>query len=237
MPQPLTRSTVVMSVAFAVAALVLVWTIASQAPRTSVPPEPLDLVGRTQTCRAEIYRSLGLDKGDPDTWEQVSNICYMQVRGEALLADFNIRRSNLINQQAEGRIVLWMVVAITISGVLLAGLQLLAAYRLAGSGKGELAVAQEIVLEQNKVSLKSSVTGLLILVISFAFFMVYIMWVYTAKELRQETPEAATSRPAAVPNLGSIGGFGPVPPSAGTTTPPPASPASPAPKPGPASSP
>jgi hypothetical protein len=88
--------------------------------------------------------------------------------------------------------------------------QLLAAYRLAGTGHGTFADQQEIVLEQNKISLKSSVTGLMILVVSFAFFMVYVAWVYTSKELKQETPESA-SVSAPTPTSTATGGYGPVP--------------------------
>jgi hypothetical protein len=176
------------------------------------PQAAMEIPLRVHDCRVEVRNAINKDRVTTEVWEQISNVCYMQVRGEAMLADFNIRRSNLINQQSEGRIVLWMVVAITISGVALAGLQLLAAYRLAGSGKGEFAASQEITLEQNRISLKSSVTGLMILVISFAFFMVYVVWVYTAKELRQEFPETAVHRSLPVDTpLTTTGGYGPPP--------------------------
>jgi hypothetical protein len=184
--------------------------------RRQTPPPPIDMPARAQACRSEIQSHLDLTKIAPEVWDQVANICYGQVRGEALLADFNIRRSNLVEQQVEGRIVLWMVVAITLSGVALAGLQLLAAYRLADSGHGDLATAQEITLEQNKISLKSSVTGLLILVVSFAFFMVYVAWVYTSKELQQGSPEMAKVIVTTATNSGTspvpaLSGYGPPP--------------------------
>jgi hypothetical protein len=171
------------------------------------------MVARSQICRAEVQKILNVEKITSDGWDQISTICYTQVRGEAMLADFNLRRSSLLAQRIEGMIVLWMVVLITLSGVTLAGLQLFAAYRLAGVGKGELATSQEITLEQNKISLKSSVTGLMILVISFAFFMVYVFWVYTARELRQDLPEAANKPGHAGAALVSqpSGGYGPPP--------------------------
>jgi hypothetical protein len=184
----------------------------------NAPQVPIDWVGRAQTCRTTIFSSLRDEKPSPRLWDEISTVCYMQARGEAILADFTIRRANLLGQLTEGRIVLWMVVAITLSGVLLAGLQLMAAYRLAGAGRGEFAASQELTLEQNKISVKSSVTGLLILIVSFAFFMVYVIYVYTSKELRQEAPESRASNPsttAIVPNLGvgsyelpSVGGSG-----------------------------
>lgn len=179
-----------------------------QGKRTA--PLPINMPADTQACRDEVVKTVGATQLTPAVWGQIADVCYMRVRGNALLADFNIRRSNLIEQQVEGRIVLWMVVAITLSGVVLAGVQLLAAYRLAGTGHGTFADQQEIVLEQNKISLKSSVTGLMILVVSFAFFMVYVAWVYTSKELKQETPESA-SVSAPTPTSTATGGYGPVP--------------------------
>jgi hypothetical protein len=179
---------------------------------------PVDLLSRVQECRNEVHSAI-VEKLTPTMWDQISTICYMQVRGEALLTDFSIRRSTLVEQQIEGRVILWMVVAITLSGVALAGLQLVAAYRLASAGHGDLAAPQEINLEQNKISLKSSVTGLMILVISFAFFMVYVAWVYTVKELKQEAPEVANVATNSSPM--TMGGYGSPPaisdkPGAGT---------------------
>jgi hypothetical protein len=234
------RSTQVYAGIVAFLVLSIIFAVVVTIPRQQAPAPPIDMPTRAQACRIEVHKALGLEKITSDVWDQVSNICYMQVRGEALLADFNIRRSNLINQQVEGRIVLWMVVAITISGVALAGLQLLAAYRLAGAGHGEFAASQEITLEQNRISLKSSVTGLMILVISFAFFMVYIVWVYTAKELKQESPEANQVAHGSVPpsSQSGTGGYGPIPSVPGSSGfgPPPAI-VSPSPSTPPASSP
>jgi hypothetical protein len=208
---------------FVFLALSLLLVLLSFVPHQQPHAAP-DWVARTEACRNDMAQSFDGDKSTAQRWDDIATVCYTQVRGEALLADFSLRRSNLINQQSEGRIVLWMVVAITISGVALAGLQLLAAYRLAGAGHGELAASQEVTLEQNKISLKSSVTGLMILVISFAFFMVYIAWVYTAKELKQEFPEAAKTigRPDITNNTTlTPGGYGapstsPVPPADGS---------------------
>jgi hypothetical protein len=191
----------------------LVFTATTVIPHRQPQAPPVDILSRSKECRSEIHGSVAIDKVTPDTWDRISDICYNQVRGEAVLTDFSIRRSTLIEQQVEGRIILWMVVGITLSGVALAGLQLVAAYQLARTGHGDLSSPQEITLEQNKISLKSSVTGLMILVISFAFFMVYIVWVYTVKELKQDAPEAmvAPSTSSATPT----GGYGPPPVTSG----------------------
>ena len=104
---------------------------------------------------------------------------------------------------------LWMVVALTISGVVMAALQLFVAYRLAVAGRGEVAASSELTLEQGKISLKSSVTGLLILVVSFAFFIVYVTWVFTIKETKIDVE--AMPAPSALPITLGVGGLGPPP--------------------------
>jgi hypothetical protein len=99
-----------------------------------------------------------------------------------------IRRDNYVFQRHENIILLIMVVSITLSGVFLAGLQLLAAYKLALLGKAEFASASE--LRENS-SFKSSVVGLVILTISFAFFLVFVVDVYTLKD-DSPSPQART---------------------------------------------
>lgn len=193
--------------------LSLVFVATTMIPHRQPQIAPIDILSRLKECRGEIHGSAAIDKVTPDIWDRISYICYNQVRGEAVLTDFSIRRSTLIEQQVEGRIILWMVVGITLSGVALAGLQLVAAYQLARTGHGDLSSSQEITLEQNKISLKSSVTGLMILVISFAFFMVYIVWVYTVKELKQDPPETMVT--PSVKYAPPTGGYGPLPVTSG----------------------
>jgi hypothetical protein len=85
------------------------------------------------------------------------------------------------------RVLLWMVVIITISGVLLAGLQLMASYKLAISGRQQFGDSSDLLLQHDKITLKSSVTGLFILVISFAFFIIFVFEVYTIKENKSDS--------------------------------------------------
>jgi hypothetical protein len=197
--------------------LSLVFVATTIIPHRQPQIPPIDILSRLKECRGEIHSGVAIDKVTPDVWDRISDICYNQVRGEAVLTDFSIRRSTLIEQQVEGRIILWMVVGITLSGVALACLQLVAADQLARTGHGDLSSPQEITLEQNKISLKSSVTGLMILVISFAFFMVYIVWVYTVKELKQDPPETTVTPKVtyAPPYAPPTGGYGPPPVASG----------------------
>jgi hypothetical protein len=120
------------------------------------------------------------------------------------LKDFDIRREKLLRQELDERVILWMVVGITISGVILAGLQLLASYRLAATNHGSLPEAGQLSIETGKLSIKSSITGLLILALSLAFFVVYVKWVYAIQELNMEKPTNLTN---STPS-GKISGYG-----------------------------
>jgi lysylphosphatidylglycerol synthetase-like protein (DUF2156 family) len=112
------------------------------------------------------------------------NDCYKLLHSQGLLNDFQIRRAKFAIQYRSEKVVLWMVVILTLSGVALAALQLAAAYALAkATGSDSLQDQQEFSVEKGKIVLRSSITGLFILLISFAFFYVYILHVYTIKEL------------------------------------------------------
>jgi hypothetical protein len=113
---------------------------------------------------------------------RATTLCYNRIYSQGLLNDFQTRRAKFAIQQSSDLVILWMVVALTLSGVLLAGLQLGAAYRLARLGQ---AFASEGVLaiEQGKIVFRSSMAGLFILLFSFAFFYVYVREVYTIHEV------------------------------------------------------
>jgi len=154
-----------------------------RAPGNAATAVSLDESKKMEDCRASTMQQLKPDKTDVALLYQVSDLCYTEVRREYLLGNFNIHRYDVVKQNFQTLVVMWMVVTITMSGVFLAGMQLLAAYRLAsagqGQGQGQLAESSDLSLERGKVSLKSSVTGLMILTVSLAFFIVYVKWVYT----------------------------------------------------------
>jgi 4-hydroxybenzoate polyprenyltransferase len=75
-----------------------------------------------------------------------------------------------------------MVVAITISGVRLSGPQLGASYKLAVLAGSALGGDSELSVEKSKLVFRSSVTGLMVLVISFAFFMIYVKYIYNTQD-------------------------------------------------------
>jgi hypothetical protein len=126
--------------------------------------------------------------------------CYNSIGSQLKLDQEKIRRDSFVFQRNENVVLLYMVVVITISGVVLAGVQLLASYRLALAGRGELAGGggSEITYSVNSVSLKSSVIGLTILAMSFAFFLVFVRYVYDMGELGSEGA-ARSATPAQLP--------------------------------------
>lgn len=105
-----------------------------------------------------------------------------------------------MEQARAERIVLWMVVIITLSGVLIAGLQVLASYKLAVASKGQFE-SSELSIARDKLSIKSSIAGLFILIISFAFFYVFVFEIYKIHPIDPDG-RAATPQPSYVGEMG-----------------------------------
>ena len=193
------------SVLLVLAALMAIW-ITRPAPPATAPatPTPFERCWRDQLALVPVKAQT------PYLVDQVSSVCYNHAYRALLLDDFRIRRTAYVQQQFQGNVMLWMVVAITLSGVALAGLQLLAASRLAATGQASLASDGVLSLERGKISLRSSVTGLLILVVSLAFFGIFVSWVY---QLSENTPEKAPQPVVqrAQQLLQGVGGVGPPP--------------------------
>ena len=150
----------------------------------------LDEAGRVSGCEARMLYAI---KPQPETINlavlgSVHSLCYQDVAGEDVLTDFGIRKSAYLNQQVQTTILMWMVVAITLSGVILAALQLIAGYKLASTGKAAFEQGQggHLTIEHSRISLSSSVTGLMILTISLAFFMVFVSKVYKIQETHSQ---------------------------------------------------
>jgi uncharacterized protein YneF (UPF0154 family) len=129
------------------------------------------------------YAELGkIDYGNITSVYGLNNFCYNSAGSQLLVDEEIIRRDNFVFQRHENVALLVMVVAITLSGVVLAGLQLLASFKLATMGKAELAGGGELSYSKDSVSFKSSVVGLVILAISFGFFLVFVIDVYELKD-------------------------------------------------------
>jgi hypothetical protein len=129
-------------------------------------------------CVADALKRTGAAAPTVESMKAATELCYSHLHGQGLLNDFKIRRLKFIQQAYDERVLLWMVVAITLSGVALAAVQLIASFRLATQGIGNLAEQTELSVERGKLSIRSSLTGLLILICSFAFFWVFVYEIY-----------------------------------------------------------
>lgn len=149
----------------------------------------------------EKFRS-GTDVKDVQALSVLNGFCYNYV-GYQLAADEEvIKRDNYLFQRNENVVLMYMVVLITFAGVLLAGVQLVASYKLASLGKGELVGGGEIHYSTTGASFKSSVVGLVILALSFAFFLVFVLYIYTFDP--EQRAMDAPSSPSSVLNIGRV---------------------------------
>jgi hypothetical protein len=149
------------------------------------------------------------DAATVDLLEHISEYCYDDQRRIDQVSESSIRRGLYIHQRYENNVILFMVVLITLSGAALAGVQLLTSYNLAATGHLGGDGATDLSLEQGKLSIKSSVTGLVVLALSLAFFGIYIVKVYSiipsadAKDVpasQAAPPDTASADEAAAPS-------------------------------------
>jgi hypothetical protein len=177
----------------------------------SVPPELQETATEYSlaACVSQNLTLLKLDTVELPLLGSLNKLCYSQLHGQGLLHDFKIRRLKFYEQNYGDRVLLWMVVIITVSGVAFAGLQILASYRLAIMGKGEFARDGEIAIEQGKLSLKSSITGLFILIVSFAFFFIFVKNVHLMTEFDVERNNSGNQPPTMSSRSLAGGGYAP----------------------------
>jgi hypothetical protein len=150
------------------------------------------------SCLDRTITSLKLSTLDFDQYERIWRLCGNEVYNQLYLVDFSIRREKLVRQELDERVNLWMVVFITVAGVVLAGIQLLTSYKLASVGITGVDNNSELLIQHNKISLKSSLTGILILAISLVFFMIYVLWIYSVREINTQRPSNLDAAPSTV---------------------------------------
>jgi hypothetical protein len=149
-------------------------------PRLEALPAPPSM----DQCMKDTVASLDLKQAPTtEVLEQVRGHCYALIQSQGLLRDYLVREIYFIQQYRANAVLMWMVVAVTFAGVALAALQLMASLQLA-SGKGTPVGDQQLIVKRDQIVLKSSVTGLFILLISFAFFLTYVIYVF-----RFQTPD------------------------------------------------
>jgi hypothetical protein len=150
------------------------------------------------TCIEKYKATTAATTVSVGTLYDINGFCFDTIGSQLKIDQEKIRRDNFIFQRNENVVLLYMVVLITIAGVVLAGVQLLASYKLAVIGRGELAGGgSEINYSASSISFKSSVIGLTILAMSFAFFLVFVIYVYDLRDISSAgAPAAQTSAPA-----------------------------------------
>jgi hypothetical protein len=151
--------------------------------------EGTDHNAQMQACLERVIQTMPPDiRMSPALYERFWRLCGNQIFNSLYEDDFRIRRRKFLAQELDERVNLWLVVTITISGVLLAAVQLMLSYRLALKGRAEFGGDSELALQAGKVSLRSSITGAIILALSLAFFMIYVTYIYSIRELNLARP-------------------------------------------------
>lgn len=124
--------------------------------------------------------------------ETAGRYCYGVAMDALRLDEQAATNSIYANQTFQNRILLFMVVFLTLAGVVLSALQLWASYRLASEGRGQLAEGGEIGLTGANVAVKSSVVGVVILGLSLGFFAIFATEVYRLRPI-DLAPDAQTA--------------------------------------------
>jgi len=195
---PRTRTVRNLQISFGVLLILLIALLFAKRQYVSRTPIDLNQSERLRNCRVEIFNTLNAKNPDIRLLGSIHGLCYARVDEEDVLEEFGVRRAAYINQQYQVPIMLWMVVAITLSGVALAALQLWAGYKLAltgQNGQGGFEPKGELTIEPKKLSVSSSVTGVLILTVSLAFFYVFVRYVYLITDLHVPAGESEAGGP------------------------------------------
>jgi hypothetical protein len=150
--------------------------------KTTEQPLP-EAIPHTSECVKSTIPVISPGPVTIERYAAVWELCSRERFGEYLLTDYLIRREKFVRQELDERVTMWLVVSITLAGVVLAAIQLFMSYRLATAGLSDFAKDSELLVEKAKVSFKSSVTGLVILAISLLFFIVYVRWIYTTQDI------------------------------------------------------
>lgn len=142
-------------------------------------------------------------------WD-AANLCQTLITAARADDEQQIRADNFVFQRSENSVLMWMVVSITLGGVILAAAQLWGSYNLAKMGRASLPEGGSVDLSKDKLAVQSSVVGVIVLAISFAFFMVFVLYVYTLKDASQAKLAAAVDSSETAHQLSS-GPLQPVP--------------------------
>jgi hypothetical protein len=169
---------------------------------------------RTESCKTGAYRLLPKNltaAADVRLLDAVSSYCYNDIWRADELGKSLIIRGMYIHQRYENNVILFVVVSVTLAGVGLAGLQLLTSYNLAASGRMQDDEPTTLSIERGKLSLRSSITGVVVLGFSLAFFFIYILEVYNIAPPPTESEEHLKAQLPTQLTMLPPGGLGPPP--------------------------
>lgn len=159
-------------------------------------------------CISETTRTASINISDLNNYVYVWNLCNKQIYEVLSNDDFSIRREKYREQELDERVNLWLVVSITLSGVILSGIQLLISYKLAVAGKEGWSNDTQFAIEQGRMSFRSSITGLVILALSLLFFIVYVKWIYSVQEIGQSLTSPVPMAGPTLAHQPEAGGIG-----------------------------
>jgi hypothetical protein len=106
-------------------------------------------------------------------------LCESNTNNLLKLQDYSIRKIAFYRQHAYADIFMVMVFLITLSGLILSAIQLHTSYILALNSRiDRSSEITSIDIESARISLRSSIVGISILIVSLAFFIVYALYIY-----------------------------------------------------------
>lgn len=158
-----------------------------------------------ERCSADTLYAMKPTQIDVPLLRSTLEYCYTASFYTYAAREASVRYDLFTRQIFQNEVMLWMVVAITISGVILAGLQLFASYKISILTKTASFGDADMTFKADSIAIKSSLTGVLILVSSFLFFFVYVYFVFTLHDpategIRgQDAPQRDVDQTAMVP--------------------------------------
>lgn len=165
-------------------------------------PVPLVAAGPTaiEQCIQRQRPAIKQATNDFETLGRLHNVCHGILSNEQSVRQQAATNRIYENQIFDSHVLLFTVVFITLSGIVLAALQLWASYKLAVKSGGTLGDAGEVSLQPGNVAVKSSVVGVIILGISLAFFAIFVTQVYRIQNITIGAEEGTSaSSPGAEP--------------------------------------
>ena len=157
-------------------------------------PDPDPAIYVVSKCVERYLDLLKPQSPTIDIVEKYRGVCSAMIQDQNQADTAATTTATFKAHRANTDVLMWMVVVITLAGVSMAAVQLYWSYRLAQTGHGNILEGSEATLSKDKVVVKSSVVGIIVLAFSLAFFIVYVKYVYTL------TPtEVSSAGPGQIP--------------------------------------